>query len=304
MTFNYVTKTVIEQHNSLARYLFPHSFRMLLGIKTTENLDEKFFEKLKTLGLKSLIECGANDASASVMANKIDIEALAIEANPETYEKVTPSSNERFTKLNFGLGAKAGSLKFYIPKQSSTAKDATFRPKKGVDYHVFNVPVKKLDEILKETRYIKSPFAVWIDVEGMQDEVLSGALDTLKNENCKMIKIEVEELELFQGQKWLSRDVTRYLEKLDFEVIYRDFEYQKQYNMLFLRRDTLDIAESELPYTGKVIGIKDCIFYLAKHKNFKREVKALVLLLLGENLGNRIAARAGSKASKEYIKRR
>ena len=138
----------------------------------------------------------------------------------------------------------------------------------------------------------------------MQYEVLSGAQNTLMSKNCKMIKIEVEDLEIFEGQKWLSRDVIRYLEKFNFELMYRDFEYENQYNLFFLRRDMLDIVDSELFYLEvfqkKHIGIKDCVFNLLKNKQFKREAKALVLLLLGKKLGNRIAAFAGSKASKEY----
>ena len=285
-------------------YLMPYSFKFILGRETSKNLDEYFFKTLETLGLNSLIECGANEASASMMANKIGIEALAIEANPHTYKKITPPSNYKFTKLNFGLGDKTGLLKFYMPTKNHTAGSATFKPKKGVDYHISKVPVKKLDEILEHTKYIDRSFALWINVEGMQYEVLSGAQNTLMSKNCKMIKIEVEDLEIFEGQKWLSRDVIRYLEKFNFELMYRDFEYENQYNLFFLRRDMLDIVDSELFYLEvfqkKHIGIKDCVFNLLKNKQFKREAKALVLLLLGKKLGNRIAAFAGSKASKEY----
>jgi len=304
LSLEHITKNIIEEHQSFAMYVLPHSFRQLLGRLTASKLDEHFFDTLKTLGVKSLIECGANEATASLMANKIGIDALAIEANPETYEKVTPPSNEKFSKLNFGLGDKSGSLKFYMPTENHTAGSATFKPKKGVEYHTSNIPIKRLDELLECTKYVDLSYALWVDVEGMQYEVLLGGSDTLMNRDCKIIKIEVEDKEIFEGQKWLSRDVIYYLDKLEFELVYRDFEYASQYNLLFVKRDAIDIINPELSnalfFQRKPIGIRDCIINLLEEKQLKREVKALVLLLLGKKLGNKLAAIAGSEASKNY----
>ena len=292
-------------------YLMPKSFKNVLCEKTPKNLDDYFFKILKKLRFDSLIECGANEASASMIANKIGLDALAIEANPETFQQVTPPENKKFKKLNFGLGSKAGLLRFYIPKKNRTAGNATFKPRKGKEYVSSNVNVKKLDEILEQTKYVDSSFALWIDVEGMQYEVLIGASTTLRNKNCKLIKIEVEDLALFQKQKWVSKDVIRYLERLDFELIYRDFEYDEhsQYNLLFIRRDILDYHDSKFLDQGifnkKPIGIKDCLSNLLKTipERSKSLAKALVLMLFGKKFGHRITAFAGSKSSKEYNKR-
>ena len=77
-----------------------------------------------------------------MIANKIGLDALAIEANPETFQQVTPPENKKFKKLNFGLGSKAGLLRFYIPKKNRTAGNATFKPRKGKEYVSSNVNVK------------------------------------------------------------------------------------------------------------------------------------------------------------------
>ena len=311
MNFSQVTEKIREQYSSVAGLLMPVTFLNLLGRETTKNLDEKFFKLLKTLDVNSLIECGANEASASMLANSMGLKALAIEANPETYQKVTPPSNKDFEKLNFGLSDKEGLLEFYTPVNNSTAGNATFRPSEDKEYHVSSVQVKRLDELLEPTRYADSPFALWIDVEGMQFEVLNGALETLKNQNCKMIKIEVEDLAFFGGQRWLSRDVVNFLEKLDYVLIYRDFEYGAQYNLLFLRCNIFDYFDLDLFYQGafqkKQFSNRELIFTAAKNffknplKAIKIKLKALVTLLFRKRLGNKISAAFGSRASKKYI---
>jgi len=307
MNFSQVTKKVREQYSAVAMHLMPVTFSTLLSRETAKNLDENFFKLLKTLDINSLIECGANEASASMLANSMGLKALAIEANPETFQKVTPPSKKDFEKLNFGLSDKECLLKFYTPVEDSTAGYATFKPSKDIEYQVSSIQVKRLDKLLEPTRYTDSPFALWIDVEGMQFEVLNGALETLKNQNCKMIKIEVEDAELFGEQRWLSREVVNFLEKLDYVLIHRDFENGIQYNLLFLRRNIFDSFDLDLFYQDafqkKRFTIKEYIFTAAKGFPYmlKKKLKALLILLLGESLGNKISATFGSKSSQAYI---
>ena len=112
MNLSQITEKVREQYHSNAGFLMPVTFSAILGRETTKNLDENFFKLLKILDINSLIECGANEASASILANSMGLKALAIEANPETFQKVTPPSNKDFEKVNFGLSDKDGLLEF------------------------------------------------------------------------------------------------------------------------------------------------------------------------------------------------
>ena len=202
MNYEEITQNIIKKYSSIAKYILPHSFKQVLCEWTTKDLDLLFFKLLYDLNINSLIECGANEASASMRAKEIGVNALGIEANPYTFEKITPKSCKKFSKLNFGLGDENGSMIFYISKSNHTAVNATFKPKQNVNYNTRKVEVKRLDDLIENTDYINSPFALWIDVEGMQKEVLNGAIKTLQNYNCRIIKIEVEDQPLFGDQKW------------------------------------------------------------------------------------------------------
>ncbi|MDA8984280.1 FkbM family methyltransferase, partial [Planktomarina temperata] len=205
--FEEISLKIISRYSSNLKYLLPHSYMRLVGIDTAAKLDSIFFKIIKEAEILSFIECGANEASASIMATEMGLKALAIEANPLTFEKVTPEPNNNFAKLNFGLSDRDSWLNFHIPKSNNTAGSATFKPKGWVDYTTQQVQTKKLDDLLDDGTYVNRPFALWIDVEGMQKEVLLGASQTLQNSNCRILKIEVEDIKVFTGQAWLCNDV-------------------------------------------------------------------------------------------------
>jgi FkbM family methyltransferase len=303
MNYKKISNRIIKKYSSIAKYILPNSFKQVLSEQTTKDLDIFFFKLLSDLNVISLIECGANEASASMKAIEKGINSLGIEANPFTFEKITPKSSKKFSKLNFGLGEKNGSMTFYIPKSNQTAANATFKPKQNVIYDTRKIEVKKLDDVLKETDYINSPFALWIDVEGMQKEVLNGAIKTLQNDNCKIIKIEVEDQYLFGNQKWLANDVINFFDKLDYEIVFRDFEYEKQNNLFLVNRNlSLSLIDKFLKiFYNKIkpIGIKDTIQSLYNKKDYKREIKAITLFLLGKRIGHKISAMAGSVSSRK-----
>ena len=81
-------------------YLLPYSYHQLLGKSTAKHLDDNFFQILEAANVGSLIECGANEATASMRANSMGLQALAIEASPETFQKITPQSTNNFEKIN------------------------------------------------------------------------------------------------------------------------------------------------------------------------------------------------------------
>ena len=65
-------------------------YAAILNIKksTVINLDELFFKLLEIYSIQGLIECGANEASASKRFVKNGHKAIAIEANPFTAENL------------------------------------------------------------------------------------------------------------------------------------------------------------------------------------------------------------------------
>jgi len=171
---NNLDKDILKIHKGWVKYILPYSYMVNLAERTAKQLDYIFFQQLNLLNIKSLIECGAYEATASIMANKVGINALAIEANPETFEKITPKQTKKFLKINCGLGDKNETLDFYVPQQKSRRTGSTFIPKKDENYFIKKVPIKKLDDVILNYSYVSSPFALWIDVEGMQKQVLKG----------------------------------------------------------------------------------------------------------------------------------
>lgn len=219
-----------------AKHLLPYSTYRSIAKQTAVDLDSLFFYCIDMFRIEGIIECGANEASASIRANQLGLKALAIEANPSTFATVTPNPSDLFEKLNYGLSDKQSIQNFYIPKSNNTAGSATFYPKPGKAYRTVEVPTYTLDSVLSKYQITDRPYALWIDVEGMQKQVLRGALEALSNENCLIVKCEVEDFELFKNQGWLSEDICRYFSELGFDAIFRDFEYPYQYNVLFVKK--------------------------------------------------------------------
>lgn len=86
-----------------------------------------------------------------------------------------------------GVSSQAGSLKLYIPKaEGGTSPGATLESRADTSQgHFLEVPVYKLDEILKDrTQKVN---LIKLDVEGHELEVFKGAEDVLKNDRPRII---------------------------------------------------------------------------------------------------------------------
>lgn len=207
--------------------------------------------------------------------------------------------------MNIGLGDNTGSINFCIPKSYGTAGDATYKPKAGVEYAVKVVEVKKLDQVLQGTDYVEEAFALWIDVEGFQKKVLVGSDKVLRSDNCKLIKIEVKEEELFVDQGWFTQDVICKLNSLGYQLVFRDFEYGKQYNLLFIKYYAMGGVEACLKSFFeriKPISFKDICRQCYRNVMYGIGFKEIIIMFLGKRRGHEIAAFFGSKSSKSWLK--
>ena len=156
-------------------FFFPYSSLSYLSSTTKKQIDILYFEIFEILKIQNIVECGAREATASIEAIKRGAKAIAIEANPTTFNEVTPKSDDKFTKINIGLSDSSGKLDFFIPKKNITAGSSTFLPKKKLDFNLVSVPINTLDQVTKNFDLTSSPFCLWIDVEGMQKQVLLGS---------------------------------------------------------------------------------------------------------------------------------
>jgi FkbM family methyltransferase len=305
MTIKILTNKFHNKINIIYRSIFIYSTNKFLGIATTDRLDDLYFKLFPKLGIKNIIEIGANEASASIEAIKIGCSALAVEANPFTFSKITPKSTDKLTKVNIGLSDKDGSLNFYMPKADNTAGSSTFLPREGLDYDCIEVPTMQLDKLMTEYNINDDPFALWIDVEGMQKQVLHGSCKTLKNKNCKLLKIEVEDLELFKGQEWLTADIENFLNEFDFIPAYRDFEYLNQFNVIYVKKDSLPLVDKDAEASiqsslRKKITIFRIIKLLSKKEHLLSEAKCLFIKFFGRKYAKYLAI-FGSKSSQRSL---
>jgi hypothetical protein len=98
--------------------------------KSNQILEAFFYLSLKKVGIEVLLECGAHDASASIKARSLGLSAIAIEANPLTFQsKTIKSKSYGVDAMNVGLSSKQGSLVFYLPAINKEAGNATFQKK-------------------------------------------------------------------------------------------------------------------------------------------------------------------------------
>ena len=148
------------------------------------------------------IECGAHEGSAALQMAKLGCHCIAIEANPHTYKIKTKNIQKKnLITLNVGLGETIGKLDFFIPSNNETAGNATLKPKENHKYDKIQTNITTLNNLSQEYGFLNKKVGLWLDVEGMAFEVLMGSKTLLCNDTCMIIKVELETIEHFKGQK-------------------------------------------------------------------------------------------------------
>jgi FkbM family methyltransferase len=254
----------------------------LFRYQSNRNLVGAFFKICETLEINQMVEIGAKEASASInFMQKPGRSAIAIEANPYTFEKFTTAARIFGVEvLNVGIGNFIGKslLKIPVYGKSLTPANASFLNRvEPVNTHDCEINLITLDSL--QTNFISNKnTALWIDVEGFGFEVLEGASKYLKFYS-PVIFMEVESINHWQNQK----NVDAILDKLrlfDFIPILRDEEYETQYNIIFIKRDLSNIFESLISeFVKNHVAMKISLLDLLKYKesilNYK--LKRLIL---------------------------
>jgi len=275
-------------------------------------LDDFFFTALSILNVEYFLECGAHEAQASSRFCSIGKNAIAIEANPVTFNVKTVSAMSAGVEvLNFGLGASTGELEFYVLEEDLVAGNATFQPKANEIYKKQIVKVDTIDNIVQERAIEHNPIGLWVDVEGFSRAVLQGANQLLKTENCMILKIEVESFLFFEGQA-LSTEVADHLSAIGFEAIIVDAEYEQQFNVVFVKRGVIDSLAFELGKSLEKMNAINFGFFalfssvlssvVSSCKEFIfPAIKKIFILLYGEKNTHVIFAKFGSESSQAYL---
>lgn len=203
-------------------------------------LAELFQELCDCFGVETLVECGAMEASASREFRRRNPSrvAVALEANPKTFDRLTRSAiDEGVLALAEGVSDQSGTLKLLIPAKSSTSM-ASFRrqvKERGTVVDEVLVPVTTLDVLDRRLRF-QGPIALWIDVEGVSLQVLKGARSVL--ERTSLILIEMHDAQIWHGQSD-SKEVMQHLREAGFVPLARDFQTgDNLYNVVLARSDS------------------------------------------------------------------
>ena len=306
-----LNKNIEKLFNKKLSTLSPANINILRN-KSAILLDKYYFELLQFLKIEYFIECGSHDAATSLNAAKnYGIKSIAIEANPITFNKLTLQNiHPKLKLLNLGLSDKNEVLNFYIPKDNNLAMNSSFRIKSNQDlqkYNISKIKVLKLDKIIDENLSKDSTFALWIDVEGLSDKVLNGCKKYLndKSKECLLIKIELESTKIWK-QQIKDKDIISFLIRLGYRPLFRDFEYETQYNLIFIKNTYFDqIYDLTKKYENKFKNLKlsilekdKSIFELLRYyksKILSTKVKSL------KNLLHFLFAILGSKSSRNYL---
>jgi len=181
------------------------------------------FSWLREYSFKSIIDIGANEGQFS---DKIRIlfpesQIYAFEPLPAVFEKLQKNfvNDQKFKAFNLGLGDQTESLEFWENEYSPSSSFLSL-----ADSHRDNfqdaIQLKKVDvrlEILDRVfgnEPLELPLLVKIDVQGFEDKVIRGGVDTIKK--ASLIICELSFVELYKGQP-VFKELFRQFDELGFD---------------------------------------------------------------------------------------
>ncbi|MEW2500538.1 FkbM family methyltransferase [Amycolatopsis sp. NPDC047767] len=214
---------------------------------TVAELDALFLDRISLLQPRIFVEAGAFEAETSLRVAEAvpECTVVAFEANPYVHRKFTAATDFAARGVDYrhqALASEPGEVTFLVITDSASLADDrvegynSLLRRRGddwlgdVEYEEVTVAATTLD---REFAAAPGPFALWMDVEGATEQVLSGAGTFL--DRCDLLKIEVEETPFWQDQ-WLAADVVEKLRQHGLEPFARDTQTEDQYNVLFARK--------------------------------------------------------------------
>ena len=215
----------------------------LLALRGHSNalLVELFHELVDDMELGALLECGAREAAASIrfVGARPGRRAIAVEANPHTFESITRLAVEDGVEvINVGVSSSPGSLVMRIPRAGEEAGQTkgrssflAHRRDASEAFEEMRCPVTTIDHLVDDFS-LTTPLALWIDVEGLAHEALAGAGRILAG-LVRAVFVEVETKPLWEGQR-LFAEVRDSLVKHGLHPVARDAQLKNtQFNVIF-----------------------------------------------------------------------
>jgi FkbM family methyltransferase len=195
-----------------------------------EELYDSYFSKKIQNGF-CVYDVGANIGYYSLIFSKLvgkDGGVISFEPSLINFNKLNENvkNTANITILNIGIGKTESKL---FLSQGADEIGATSKIEETATGNGHWVEIMPIDKIVSENRF---PNAIKIDVEGFEVEVIEGAINTLKNEELKLVGIEVHN-KILESRK-IENAVGR-MEKIlissGFKLEWTDFSHVVAYRL-------------------------------------------------------------------------
>lgn len=193
-----------------------------------KNMLNAYLDMQKILLPNVSIEVGAYDADFSKAMVGIAKEVWAFEASPYVFNKFKDIPGVNY--LNLAISDKAGEVEFEIQKDLPLiiSNNSIMKRNDSSNKEYISVKSVSLNDMFKDKKNI----SLWIDCEGANEQVLTGASEILPN--VVSIFIEVEGQKFWKDQ-WIEQDVKEYLAKFGFRLSMSEPQYTNQFNQIYIR---------------------------------------------------------------------
>ena len=235
--------------------------------RSNRELVSLFMNVQRALKPQVSLEIGAYEAGFSQNVRKLlpATAVFAFEANPHNFEQWRSTIDYQSLNieyLNYAVADKRGEIEFHLQK---TVAGATVEPglrnnsimmRRNADttYETVLVPSISVGDFFNERGLRGKSATAWIDVEGAAKHVLSG-MDAVLPQFTGIL-MEVEDRMYWEGQ-WHATDVIEFFTTRGFVPIARDFQFQFQYNVIFMpvtalaNEDVLKVLEKHMSFLGR-----------------------------------------------------
>jgi FkbM family methyltransferase len=214
MLSDWIDKTIKGFNYLFLPFEFPKFFGQILDWTFTQRSLPRELIHWKThknwfqsRGFKTIIDLGANAGPFSFAARAFlpDAQIYAFEPLPDCYERLvknlTPFGN--FTAFQSAIGDQSGQMEMWKSEFSESSSILAMGELHKKNFpHTANtqavpVPISRLDDYINKMDLVP-PILLKIDVQGYEDKVIKGAVNTLKNIDWVMIEMSFRPL--YEGQ--------------------------------------------------------------------------------------------------------
>lgn len=244
-----------ERLNSVLRSLFS---RFGLDVRLKQNLErnrelealeewQRQWRFLSCYHPQTILDIGANEGQFAGMIRGVCPDATIISFEPlpaccPALEKVVDTiGNARFS--NIGIGDRNGAMDMFLSSSSPSSSMLSMNRTHKIEWpessenRPVSVQTRRLDNAV-DLSAMKRPFTIKMDVQGAEDKVIAGGVETIRQ--AEVVVIETSFVSLYNGQP-LFDDIYEQMKSLGF--IYRgalDTSWSNNENLI-LQEDSVFI---------------------------------------------------------------